>query len=163
MLVAGTLAVSLFVPQVVPVAVLPLLAVPVVPWWPTNLDRTAAAASLGGAGAVAVLLVLGVILAGLAVGEGVLLVATEVDGANVSTAAAADFESAPDVRADLLTSVCEVSHNWSRASLETCRLRFWHYEHEAALVAFLARRADSSLVARHEDSYYRVTCQRRVD
>ncbi|WP_424017021.1 hypothetical protein ACOZ4N_14195 [Halorientalis pallida] len=170
-LVAGTVAVSPFVPALVPVALLALVAVPFVLWWASDFDRTAMGASLGGTGAVAVLLFLGVILAGLAVGEGFLLVATAVDGANVS-GAAADFESVPEVREDLFTSACAAGRNRSRASLGTCRFRFWNYDHEAALVDFLARngarcpydrRVGSSFVARHDGSYYRVTCRRTVD
>lgn len=170
---AGLLAASLVGVPALPLAVLGLLAVPLVLTNRFDLRSDAVSVFLGGTGGVALLLLLGIVLVPLAWGEGFLLVATELDPANVSeNATAADFEAVPAVREDLFTTQCETGQTWADADRETCRFRFWHYEHERAAVRYLARHgvrcsydtsAGESLLARYDGSYYRVTCGRTVD
>lgn len=109
---------------------------------------------------------------GLGWGWGYVVVAQEVPASSVN-GSAATFDDAPNVRDDLFApGICEEDG----AGRRVCHLSLRGYEHETAAVRFLASHGvrcpyrnapdggrGGSFVARHDGTYYRVTCSPHGD
>lgn len=111
---------------------------------------------------------------GLGWGWGYVVTAQEVPATSVN-GTAASFDGVPEVRDDLFESGdCETDPDGRRV----CRLFLRGYEHETATARFLARHGvrcpyqnapstsadpERSFIARHDGTYYRVSCSPHGD
>lgn len=142
-----------------------LVGVPLVLRYRAGVRSGAVPAFVGGIPVVVlVLLVVGV---GLGWGWGYVMTAEEVPGPGDGTGVPT-FDEVPEVRDELFDDGnCGTSVDGSR----TCRLPLRGSEHETAAVRFMARHgvrcpyrndggdaSAESFVARHDGTYYRVTC-----
>lgn len=147
------------------------LGVPLLLRYRYGVGSGAIPAFVGGLPVLALLLLLAGF--GLGWGWGYVVTAQEVPAPSVGGSDAPTFDDVPAVRDDLFASAnCEVDPDDRRV----CRLSLRGYEYETEAVRFLARhgvrcpyqnapaaeRAEDFL-ARHEGTYYRVSCEAHGD
>lgn len=141
------------------------VAVPALLWFHFDLRTGALPAFLGGVPVIVLML----LLAGVGVGWGwgYVVTAQEVPGGDVGDEPVTTLEDAPEVREDLFADRnCEAAAD----GLERCRLMLRGYIREEATARALAShgvrcpyggtsRDSGSFLARHDDGFYRITCQ----
>lgn len=151
------------------VLVVAFFGVPVLLRYRYDVRSGSVPAFLGGI-PILVLLLVGF---GLGWGWGYVVTAQEVPASAVDESAAVTFDDVPEVRDDLFApDNCEAGTDDRRV----CRLSLRGYEHETAAARFMARhgvrcpyqnaRAPASpetFVARHDGTYYRISCAAHGD
>lgn len=147
------------------------LGIPLILRYRYDIRSGSVPAFLGGIPVLVLLLLL--VGFGLGWGWGYVITAQEVPVSAVDDATAVTFDDVPEVRDDLFAADnCEAGTDDRRV----CRLYLRGYEHEAAAARFLARhgvrcpyqnaRAPASpetFVARHDGTYYRISCAAHGD
>lgn len=147
------------------------LGIPLILRYRYNTRSGSVPAFLGGIPVLVLLLLL--VGFGLGWGWGYVVTAQEVPASAVDDATAVAFDDVPEVRDDLFAAAnCEAGTDDRRV----CRLYLRGYEHEAVAARFMARhgvrcpyqnarapRSPETFVARHDGTYYRISCAAHGD
>jgi len=146
-----------------------LIGIPLTLRYRSEVRSGALPAFIGGIPVIILLL----FLAGFGIGWGwgYIVTAEEVSPASVNETEAVTLDEIPEVRDDLFTGECETTTENRRQ----CMLQLRGYDHEVTATRFLAQHGvrcpyrntdtgeNDTVIAEHNDTYYRLTCSPHGD